>query len=288
MTSARRLVVEVRSGALRGVKAVVEPHASLRVGRTDRADLVVERDASMSGVHLELAWDGERCTLRDLASARGTKLSGAPIERATQVPHGGWIQAGETSFSVYVEAWSPLRGAPADPVVATRALSVLRPKVGALYAVLDAARDRRIRELCRESVDEARSLYDGVQGEALADVAPQLVRFAKDSELLTRLVSDGWGKSWGVFLESRAAFTAVRRHLRRFLIVEEEDTKKRLYFRYYDPRVLREFMPLATLRQSDEIFADVVLAFLAEGELGEVATFAAPTHGERMQDAADS
>ena len=157
-----------------------------------------------------------------------------------------------------------------------RALAHRAPRVGSLYAGLDAARDPRVLELCRESVDETRSLYEGVQGEALADVAPYLVGFARGSSLLERLVREGWGKSFGVFIESRAPFKAVRRHLRRFLIVAAETTNKRFYFRYYDPRALREILPLLTVRQADEIFADVIDGFLAEGEDGEVASFARP------------
>jgi hypothetical protein len=271
-----------------GTKAVVLPSGSLRVGRTDRADFAVERDGEMSGVHFEVAWDGEVCSLRDLGSARGTKLGGRAIEGRVVVSHGGWIHAGETSFSVYHEARTPLRGEPADPGQAARAHAQLAPKVGSLYAVLDAARDRRVRELCHESVDESRSLYEGPKGEAMADVAPYLVRFEHGSDLLGRFVREGWGKSWGVFLESRSSFKAVRRHLRRFLIVEEADSGQRLYFRYYDPRVLREFMPLVTVRQADEIFAEVVDGFLAEGDDGEVRSFAAPNLRQWTPDAAHS
>lgn len=273
MSAPRRLIVEVRSGARIGAKAAVAPGASILVGRTERADLVVDRDAQLSGAHFEITWDGAAATLRDLGSVRGTLLSGGPIEGAVPVPHGSWIKAGETSFSVYFEGFSPLRGEPADPALAARALASLVPRVGRLYAVLDAARDERVLELCHESIDETRSLYEGDKGNALEDVAPHLVSFAPGSGLLERLIRDGWGKSFGVFIESRASFKALRRHLRRFLLVEEEDNPQRLYFRYYDPRVLREFLPIATVRQNDEIFADVIDAFVAEGERGEALTF---------------
>ena len=292
-TPPRRLIVEVRSGPLRGTKAIVTAPGKLRVGRTERSDFIVGRDPELSGVHFELGWDGETCALADLGSARGTSLSGAPIDGPTTVPHGGWIKAGDTSFSVYVEAWSPLRSEPADPARATRALAQLAPRVHSgggskLYAVLDAARDERVLELCRESVDETRSLYEGAKGDALADVAPYLVGFAEGSGLLERLTHDGWGKSFGIFIESRASFKALRRHLRRFLIVEEEATGQRLYFRSYDPRVLREFLPLATVRQADEIFADVIDRFLVESADGELTTFAAPAQAQWTQDAAHS
>jgi pSer/pThr/pTyr-binding forkhead associated (FHA) protein len=85
---------------------VIEPGKTLSVGRTERADLVVHGDDQMSGVHLELAWDGATCHLRDLKSATGTLLDGMPVTVAT-VPHGSWIRAGGTNFSLYIEEATP-------------------------------------------------------------------------------------------------------------------------------------------------------------------------------------
>lgn len=279
MEPARRLIVHVLSGHLRGTKAVLAPGSSLRVGRTERAELMIERDAQMSGLHFEIAWDGTSCTLKDLGSVKGTKLSGATIGGPERVPHGGWIQAGETSFSVHFEAHSPSRATEfPDPKLAAAARAALVPHrdAGRLYAVFDAARDERILELCRESVDETRSLYEGPKGDALADVAPYLVFFRPDSGLLDRLVSEGWGLSWGVFLTSQASFKNVRRHFRRFLLVEDDETGERMYFRFYDARVLRDFLPLATPRQHDMLFADLE-SFVFEGERGEVVSFERPS-----------
>ncbi|MFT3764624.1 MAG: DUF4123 domain-containing protein [Minicystis sp.] len=276
MKSARRAIVEVRSGPLLGAKAIILPGEKLRIGRTERAHLVVPRDGQMSGLHCEIAWDGERCTLRDEKSAKGTMLGGERIEGEAQVPHGGWIQAGETSFSVFFEAFTPPREQePLDPIVAAsvpRALEALKREAGRLWAVLDAARDERILQLLHESVDDHRSLYEGIKGEALADVAPYLVCFRRDSGLLERLVNEGWGRSWGIFVQSRQSFKNMRRHFRRFLMVEEDETFEKMYFRFYDPRVLRELMPIATVRQKDEIF-DGLTAITVEGERGEVITY---------------
>jgi hypothetical protein len=53
------------------------------------------------------------------------------------------------------------------------------------------------------------------------------------------------------------------------------DTRERFYFRYYDPVVLRSFVPVATPRQRDELFGPVS-SFLVEGETGELARLPAP------------
>ena len=52
-------------------------------------------------------------------------------------------------------------------------------------------------------------------------------------------------------------------------MVEPDDSKERMYFRYYDPRVLRDFLPLATTRQRTELFGDISV-FVLESEDGEV------------------
>jgi len=269
-----RAIVEVRFGPLAGKKAVIEPGGRLRVGRTERADLVVAHDRQMSAVHFELAWDGARCILRDPGSLSGTSLGGEPVRPGGadhEVPHGTWIKAGETVVMVYHEEKTPPRmGADvAMTAVKQRAVEQLSAEVDALYAVLDASRGPRVRELMRESVEEYRSLYEGIEAESLAGVAPYLVRLPPGARLLSRLVRDGWGQRWGIYLTHRGSFKEVRRHLRRFLMVENEATGKRMYFRYYDPVVLRGFLPTCGLRQREDFYREVT-CFVAEGDHGEV------------------
>src|SRR3954464_5135648 len=145
-----RAIVEIRGGPLQGRKALLEPGTTLRVGRTERADLVVPGDGHLSNVHFELAWDGEGCRLTDLRSAEGTALNGARVDEAG-VAHGAWIRAGETVFSVYFEEATPPRRGPEDDAGTKarkeRALAALEADPDPLFAVLDAARTDRILEL---------------------------------------------------------------------------------------------------------------------------------------------
>lgn len=120
----------------------------------------------------------------------------------------------------------------------------LRRLPGAVYAVLDGARDPRVRRLGDDS------LYDGAERDALADVAPYLVRL--DGERLARVVGAGWGRAWGVFLISRAGERAVRAHLQTLLEVESE-YGEHYGFRFYDPRVLRAFGRACTRDELDEL-----------------------------------
>ncbi len=79
----------------------------------------------------------------------------------------------------------------------------------------------------------------------------------------------GWAQAWGTFFRSDEPMKEVRRHFRRYLIVQEEETLERLYFRYYDPRVLREFLGVATPRQRGEMLS-IFTKVAFEGEGGEV------------------
>jgi hypothetical protein len=211
----------------------------------------------MSEAHFELTWDGKRCQFRNLCGKTGTLLGGE-LQQEGEVPHGAWIRAGTTTFSVYREAETPTPQLEA-PVLAgtvdgkTQVLSQLRAQPEPLFAVLDSSIDPRILVLLRESVEECRSLYEGPQGDVLEDVAPYLVSLPKGSRLLESLVHEGWGRSWGIFLTSSRPFHEVRRHFRKFLMVQD-NTGQELYFRFYDPRILRVFLPTCTPQQTEAFF----------------------------------
>ena len=79
------------------------------------------------------------------------------------------------------------------------------------------------------------------------------------------LIKVGWGKSWGVFLDAKVSFPEVRKHLRRFLTVEIEGGQKVL-FRFYDPRVMRVFIPSCTSEQRREFFGKIEHVFLESEE----------------------
>jgi len=277
--TAPRLIVEVRYGKLAGTKGIVEPGSVLRVGRTEFADLVIPHDEQMSSTHFELSWDGERCLLRDRDSLTGTRLGGQAVTEGV-VAHGSWIQAGETDFMVYVEGKTPPRRRKLDGsarareearlAAAERALSTLRAEAEKtpLYAIVDGARDRRILELAQQHVEPHRSLYDGPQGESFEGMAPHLVGpMRKDSELLEHLIREGFGKRWGVYCTSRQKFVNVRRHFRRFLMVELETTNEQVYFRFYDPGVFRVFWPTCSAVQQSSIAEGIEDIFVEEKDL---------------------
>jgi hypothetical protein len=148
------------------------------------------------------------------------------------------------------------------------ALEMLRQKFQPLFAVLDAARDAAILKLLMECTDEYESLYEGAQGRALTHFAPHLVRLPQQSTLLDALVCQGFGMSWGVYLSCDKPFGEVRRHFRQFLMVKAEKGEE-LYFRFYDPRVLRAFLPTCMPNEVDHLFGPIK-CYLMEDENDEV------------------
>jgi hypothetical protein len=249
-------------------KLVLEPGVALTFGRGDRAKVVVA-DPAMSPLHFQIWFSGQRLEVRDLESEGGTFVNGEEIPRGL-VEHGGFVVAGATTFQLFLESFTPPTDEPpaaARLSMVARARAALGP-VGRLYAVMDAARNDRMRQLLNESVDEHHNLYEGLPGRALDDVAPYLVRFVEGSDLVDRLLLGGWGEAWGFFFNSAEHPKEVRRHLRRFLMVKDDETLERLYFRYYDPRVLREFLPTANARQLADLFAgfDRLVYERADGE----------------------
>lgn len=129
----------------------------------------------------------------------------------------------------------------------------LRRQPHALYAVLDAARSPRTALLARRL---GTSLFDGDEAEALAEVAPYLVALDRSHWLFDELVAESWGNAWGVFLTSRASFDHVRGHVQR-LMHAETAAGDRYLFRFYDPRVLRAFVPACTPDELDDLFGPI-------------------------------
>jgi hypothetical protein len=156
-----------------------------------------------------------------------------------------------------------------------QALADLKAVRAPLFAVLDAAQGEKVWRFLGTSFGRRHSLYEGPQAKELAEVAPYLLEMAGKSRRLERLVQLGWSQNWGIFLTSARPFLEVRRQLRKHLVVQDEETKKRLYFRFYDPSVLRVFLPTCTPDQNEQFYG-CIDAFYAEGKEGNLLRFPKP------------
>jgi hypothetical protein len=141
-----------------------------------------------------------------------------------------------------------------------------------LYAVLDAAREGRVVSMLERVPETSESLYEGEKGRELAPYAPYLVELPGDSPLLQDLAAQAFGKSYCVFLTASAAFDEVRKHFRHFLMVETEDGKE-VYFRFYDPRVLRVFLPTCTPEEARKFFGPIQSFWVEAREPGVLSRY---------------
>ena len=125
-----------------------------------------------------------------------------------------------------------------------------------LYAILDGASIEGLLERFERDNPEQICLYRGELARDLAEAAPYLVRLEPESDFTTWVLTRGWGEHWGVFAMTEADMRALRQHFRRFLMVHDH-TGKPLYFRYYDPRVLRVYLPTCNAQELQIIFGPV-------------------------------
>lgn len=137
-----------------------------------------------------------------------------------------------------------------------------------LYSILDAARDERIYPGLRRlaATEEIICLYQGPTATELATVAPYLVCLGTGDRVFNWLWDEGWGESWGIFVWSLVSPQQLRTHFRRLTMVSTEGGQ-RLLFRFYDPRVLRDFLPTCDASQCQELFGPVT-RFAYEAEFG--------------------
>ena len=147
--------------------------------------------------------------------------------------------------------------------LSTRLLSELDPRQP-WYAVLDGARDPRIRGWVLDTRAPSWCLYRGVLPPAVENVAPWLLRLVPGQPYVEQFFARGWNQSWGTLLACAAPSRELRRHLRRFLRVRTEDGRI-LVFRYYDPRVLRAYLPTCTPQEIAGFFGPIS-AMVAEAE----------------------
>ena len=137
------------------------------------------------------------------------------------------------------------------------------PHAQQAYVVLDGARDKRIVPLLRSGGAPFECLYAGELSPALRAAAPYLVQIAPDSRFFKQLVPLAWGNAWGVFIvaDPHVTLQALRRHLRTLLKVRDEQ-KRMLVVRFYDPRVLRHYLPTCTDAELHQVFGPIANVIL--------------------------
>jgi hypothetical protein len=141
-----------------------------------------------------------------------------------------------------------------------------------VYAVLDGASIPGLLDQLHEQQPEHVCLYRGELEPDMAEVAPYLVKLEPDTDFTDWLIEKGWGNHWGVFALSHESLNGMRRHFRKFLVVYDPENKP-LYFRYYDPRVLRIYLPTCNAEELATVFGPVESYWLEDEDARTALSF---------------
>jgi hypothetical protein len=139
-----------------------------------------------------------------------------------------------------------------------------------LYGIVDSAKNEDVfRHLIIGGV-RYKSLFEGTMDEQSYGVSGFLVECKKESPLFKWMTTEAWGDSCCIFFTSKASFDDLFKHFQKFNRVYLEGDEVVL-FRYYDPRVLRTYLPTCN-RGEVEMFFGEVMAFIAENKNPELLT----------------
>jgi hypothetical protein len=115
---------------------------------------------------------------------------------------------------------------------------------GVLYAVLDGARDLELAFKAKLAGADPVSLFFGDQAGSLATVAPYAFAVPAGAAYFAAWQA-ALGNSAGILLDCPAGGERLLDHLREVFVVKDS-TGQEFFFRYYDPRVLRAYLPTCT------------------------------------------
>ncbi|WP_295458296.1 DUF4123 domain-containing protein [uncultured Thiodictyon sp.] len=131
-----------------------------------------------------------------------------------------------------------------------------------IYALLDGAALPNLLALLSEHRLTHCCLLPGELEPELVIAAPYLVQLPAGCAFLELFLMQGLGRHWGILATTDADFRTLRMHLRQFLSVWDPNGQP-LFFRYYDPRVLRIYLPTCQADELHTLFGPVT-AFYAE------------------------
>jgi hypothetical protein len=140
------------------------------------------------------------------------------------------------------------------------------------YAVLDGASVPGLLAKLAQCQPEHVCLFRGELEPGVPGVAPYLVALHPGAAFTDWLLDETLGRHGGIFALTAADFRTMRKHCRTFLIVHGANGKP-LYFRYYDPRVLRLYLPTCTAQELAVVFGPVSSYLMEDEEPANLLSF---------------
>lgn len=139
------------------------------------------------------------------------------------------------------------------------------------YAVVDGARRDDLRQVLFDTDAENACLFIGALEPEVASVAPYLVALPEGHPVVDRL-AEGWGRSEAIYALSPLDLGAMRKHFRTLTLARIPDGRT-VFFRFYDPRVLRSVAPILEPAQRTRFYGKAVARYLCENEDGGLLRF---------------
>lgn len=136
------------------------------------------------------------------------------------------------------------------------------------YCILDGA---AVPDLPRKLYEFDPPNFPLIRGELTPDmvhVVPYVALMIPNEKFTSWVLENAFGKNWGIIVQSRFSIYEMRRHFRSLIQVVDEDGKAML-FRFFDPRVIRKFLPTCDAEQLKAFFGNTE-AYYAEAEEGDV------------------
>ncbi|MEZ0539507.1 DUF4123 domain-containing protein [Fibrella arboris] len=140
------------------------------------------------------------------------------------------------------------------------------------YALLDVVQVGYTLDQVKSLASLWLSLYRGPADAQQEEMAPCLAGYTAGDSF------DAWWRSAqsdsvGIGIEAEVPPNELRTHLRRFLLVELEGENRKVYFRYYDPTILRTFLPTCDEAQLNTFFGPIKAFQAADVDAGQVLRF---------------
>lgn len=133
-----------------------------------------------------------------------------------------------------------------------------------VYAIVDGSRQPMVIPAALDAYSSNfRCLYSGNALAEFGDNAAWVVELKLGESTLNWLVTHGLNRRWAIFATSQLEISAFIRHLKKFTVTVGPDGRT-LFFRFYDPHVLRQYLPVFDERQTQLLFSGVGDLFLED------------------------
>ncbi|HEY0429898.1 MAG TPA: DUF4123 domain-containing protein [Pyrinomonadaceae bacterium] len=134
-----------------------------------------------------------------------------------------------------------------------------------LFCVLDGASVPDLPVRLYEMRPPNYCLFSGELATDMAYVAPYVINLLPNHKFTDWVLNESFGNHWGIFAHSLYSIKEMRRHFRSLVSVYDEHGNP-LTFRFYDPRVLRRFLPTCNAGELKTFFGKIERYFAEEDE----------------------